>query len=388
LKKLAARLPKLPVTGQAPVLENLAARREMSALPVALAALKSENTQVRVAAIHCLGMVGDKSTVPLLVEAILAKAPIGRAAREALVVLSGEGTDEAILAALERAAGPQRAALIGVLADRKAVIAMPVLLKEAEAGDPVITVAALEALRTLAEPKDVPALIALLQKIPAGSRRDDLEKTLMAVCWQIPEPNQSQPILTAIAAGRPADRVLLLPVLGRVGGAKAMEAIQAAIRSDQAALHDAGMRALCNWPDASVAAQLLEMSENETKPGNRLRALRAYIRVATIKSDRPAADTLAMLQRAMKLATADEERRLILSRAHMARNMETVRWLAPYLDNPALAQEACRSLVELAHHRFLRLPNRAGFQPVLEKVAKVAEDPNLAARAKRHLTGL
>ncbi len=110
--------------------------------------------------------------------------------------------------------------------------------------------------------------------------------------------------------------------------------------------------------------------------------------MVTLKSDRPEAETLGMLQQAMKRADNAEDRQLVLVRASTVRTLETVTWVAGYLDNPELAQAACESIVELAHHRFLRHPNMDRFGPLLDKVSKLSRDPAIAERAKKYRLGL
>ena len=68
--------------------------------------------------------------------------------------------------------------------------------------------------------------------------------------------------------------------------------------------------------------------------------------------------------------------------------METVSWIAGYLDDPDLGQSACGAIVELAHHRFLRHPNMERFQPLLEKVSRTSKDPEVIERAKKYRLGL
>ena len=117
-------------------------------------------------------------------------------------------------------------------------------------------------------------------------------------------------------------------------------------------------------------------------------ALRAYIRVVSLKSDRPDSDTLAMLQKAFQQATNADDQQLAIERTSTVRTMEAVEWVASMLDDPALAQSACKTIVELAHHRFLRHPNMRQFGPILEKAAKISDDPAIVERAKRYRLGL
>jgi hypothetical protein len=116
------------------------------------------------------------------------------------------------------------------------------------------------------------------------------------------------------------------------------------------------------------------------------------VRVISLPSERPADATLASLQQAMKLAAAadPEDRAFVLERTAAAvRTMPAVEWIAGYLDaadrTAAEPQAACRALV---HHRGLRQPNAARFDPILDRVAATTTDPALADRARRYKAGL
>ena len=95
-----------------------------------------------------------------------------------------------------------------------------------------------------------------------------------------------------------------------------------------------------------------------------------------------------MLKKAMRLADSSDNKNLALSRASSVRTLETVDWAAGYLDDPNLAQTACRVIVELAHHRFLRQPNKAHFEPILRKVEATANDKALVERAEKARLGM
>jgi hypothetical protein len=94
-----------------------------------------------------------------------------------------------------------------------------------------------------------------------------------------------------------------------------------------------------------------------------------------------------MLKAAMDLASRDEERKLILKRAEAVRTMDTLRWVASYLEDAKLAQQACATLVELAHHRVLREPNKAEFDRLLDRVIALSKDAVVVERAKRYKAG-
>lgn len=145
-----------------------------------------------------------------------------------------------------------------------------------------------------------------------------------------------------------------------------------------------GLKALSNWPYASIAPRYIELAKSEGLPQHRLLALRALIRVAPLRDLRSHADRLQLLQKAMALSTRDTERKLVLDRARAIRTVETLRFIAPYMDNPALAEQACLSVVEIAHHRSLREPNKAEFHMALDKVIEVSQDATVVDRANRY----
>lgn len=389
MSTFAAAFPKLPAAGQVLLVGGLAARGDKVALPLAVAAAKSQDAAVKLAGYRALGKLGDASAVPLLLDAVFAGSDVSGPARESLLVVFGPGVDEAIIAALQGKDAKARATLIDILDARRTSAATPVLLEQAKDADAGIRSRAVRTLGNVAEPKYIPDLIAILLKTPRGSQRDDLEKAIMFVAGRISDPdNQAEPVLAAARAANEADRCLLLPVAGRIGGKAAQEAILAAIKSDSGEMQDAGVRALCNWPDASVADELAKLATTSPQETHRIWALRAYIRVIALDQKQQAKKTLTLFQKAMQMATRDEERRLVLSRSPAARCVETMRWVLPYLDNEKLTNDASRAVVELAHRRELLEPNRTEFVAALKKVTASCKDRGLVDRANRILQGL
>lgn len=389
LKALASGMNRLPASTQVLVLGALAERREKSALPEALACAKSADEHVRFAGLYALGQLGDATTVPMLADTLQAGDSAASAARTSLVRLDGPGVNEAILAAMHRENDPDRRAdLVMVLEVRGTTTAVPALLREALSDAPAPRRAAMRALGRLAAPDDAPAMLKALLKSAPGGERHDAERAVASVCLRASGPaNQVQPVLEAYRDGKDSEKAALLPVLGRLGGPKAFEVVKAALASNDPALQKAAETALANWPDAdeSVEAELLGLAQRAEKPGDRASALRAYLRVIALPSGLPEKARIAKFRKAMDLAERDAERNLVLERVAEIRHIETVRFVVPYLDQPALAQRAGTTVVELARERGLRERNRAEFEQALNKVLEVCKDPALTERVKRRL---
>ncbi|MFM9025973.1 MAG: hypothetical protein ACKON7_11650, partial [Planctomycetaceae bacterium] len=94
-----------------------------------------------------------------------------------------------------------------------------------------------------------------------------------------------------------------------------------------------------------------------------------------------------LVQKTMALCERPEDRAKLLERANAIRTVETFRFVLPYLDDPALAESACLSVVELAHHQKLRDANKPEFVKALDKVIATTKNAELVERAERYKAG-
>jgi len=378
---------KMPPTSQVAVLAAIRIRGRSSLAPAVLAATKSRHESVRLAAARTLSTVGDVTALPTLVELAAAEGPLGQTARDSLEAIYGPKIDEQIFNALRAEQDPvRRAAWIGVLQSRQPAGVVPVLLADAAEQGPVVATRALTALGKLATPKDIPALVAIVLKTGKGPVHDEAERAIQLVCLQIRDTvERAQPVLAIYRAAAPADRLTLLALLGHIGGEEVRTLIQAALDSEEQAMYEAGMRAISNWPDAGAADQLLHLAESAKFPTHRQWALHAFVRVVSQPGGATNAEKLARLKRAMEMSTSDDERLWVIQRAEAIRAVETLRFLVPYMDQPAFADRACRSIVELARHKELRDPNRQEFAAALRKVLATSKNDIVLERAKRYL---
>jgi len=387
LKTVGARLDQLPVPSQVMALTAMAARGDKALVEVAARASASDNDAVARAGLQALGTLGDASAVPLLLGKAAAKSPHSAVALDSLARIGGEEVNRQLIAALDREKTPAQAArIIDVLGRRKALSAIPALLQNAQHPDASVRAAAFASLGAVAEPKDAPPMIAALLKLDR-KERDPAAAAIANVCSREADPEKrADPVLAAYRSDkslRPEDAAALLLLLGRLGGTKALEEVKAALSSDAAPVRDAAHTALFNWPDDAAAAILLKVAEESKATAQGRSALRSLARVCAVQGGAvPVPAKLEMLKKAMACADRDDERRAILDQIGFVRHLDTLHYVVPFLDNPALAQSACRAVVELAHSKMLREPNRLEFQRALDRVIALAKDKQLVERAK------
>jgi HEAT repeat protein len=386
--KFAELLPTLSPEAQVGLLSALADRGDVAAAPAVRKLLAgTDQAAVKVAAIEALGGVGTADDVPTLSEALSkGEKPQQAAARASLVRIAGDEASAAIVMAMEKTPSPQRVTLIEILATRRAGV--PEILKAAIDDDLTVRSAAMKALGEMATPEQIPGMLQGVLKATPGKERAAAERAVSLVCQRVSDGRpQVQPLLDAMQELPVQDRNALLPTVGRVGGAAALGVVEKAIADPDWETHSAGITALCNWPDGAVSTRLLELSRTEEHKEHRTQARKALIRVAPIADARTDSRRLDLVKTTFALCHDDAERKLVLQRAKSVRTMETLHYVAAFLDDPKFAQTACETIVELAHHRGLREPNKAEFDPLLDRVVSISKDPVVVDRAQRYKKG-
>jgi uncharacterized protein (DUF1778 family) len=180
----------------------------------------------------------------------------------------------------------------------------------------------------------------------------------------------------------------LLPTLGGIGGPGALAIVDELIASQDAGRRAFGLKAISRWPDATVAPKLLELVGKARDPAERELLLGALIRIAPLPDNKlDDGQKLALVKKTMELCTADADRARLLERANAIRTVDTFRFVLPYLDQPALAASACKSVVELAHHQKLRDGHKDEFVKALDKVIATTQEAELVERATRYKEG-
>ena len=205
---------------------------------------------------------------------------------------------------------------------------------------------------------------------------------------QVPKPAARADLLVAAINASSGDHLALLPLAGRFGGKAVAAMVQADLAGGDARAKQLALRALCNWPDVSVADELLRRIKTSGDLAERTMLLRAYIRVVSMPKQGSDAERLDRLKRAMSLAQHDEERAYILERAGAVRTLDSLRFVLSYVDRPDLSEAACKAVAELAHHRELRDPHKAEFQAALQKVQRTSKDRLILERVKRYLDSM
>ena len=158
-------------------------------------------------------------------------------------------------------------------------------------------------------------------------------------------------------------------MLGKIGDDGALPALRTALKDDNTQVQDAAVRALADWPGAGPASVLIELARSAPKEIHRVLALRGYIRMAGLDSDRSPMETLKMYKAAMEAATRSEEKRLVLARIPKLWSLESLKFVEPYLEDEAVRAEA--EIAYMAIAVAIKAEHEKEAAAALEKIRKV-----------------
>ena len=379
-RALADSLPSFSPHGQALVLDALADRGDALAQPAVVAAAKSPDERVRVAALRALAKLGDASTVALLADtAARATGKPCAAARSSLRLLRGPDVEQRLIDGIKHGRVPVRIECIRSVRDRRADAAVPALLEAAEDREADVRAEALKALGVLADEASLPELVRLMVHSTNAREQQTASSAVVAVCHRVPdEDKRVLPVLAAMERADGAARVALLRVLGRVGGQKALVAVRDTLNEANPEIRDAAIRALADWPDPLAAADLLALSRHAAKPVHQVLALRAYVRLVGLG---PAQACLKGYADAIAAAQRPEEKKLVLAEVGKTADLAALALARSHLGDPTLKPEAAVAMLKIAEA--VSYPHRKEAEAAVQEVLQACQDKHVLERAKR-----
>jgi len=367
---LVQRVQDKSGAGRAEMVTVLGRRGDRSALPALLEACKDADSAVRVAAIHAAAQLGGIDAAPTLIAALETDDSEQRqAAADALARIPGEWFSQRLADALRSASDPAKIALLGVLAGRPGSAPLPALFAMAREKHLGVRVAALKALELSAPPELASQLLALLLDAAADEERNAAVDAIAAAGKRSANPQETVGgVLRALPDAPEPAQGALLTVLSRLGGAEALAAVSKALRDERPAIREAAVRALADWPDMAAADPLLSLAQDTTELTHHVLALRGYVRLLALPSERPAAETLEHYQAALAAARRSEEKKLILAGVGTVADATALALIETYTTDADLRAEALAAEVAVADAIAAAqwVPARAAVKKVLE----------------------
>ena len=389
---LTAELKNLPTDNQILVVQTLGKRGDAAALPTLFAVAKSGAKPVRIAAIKALAeirgasgtaaglqVLRDSSSV--LVELLGdSDREISQAAKDSFGALPCQATYDHILEMLKSGEASRQLTAIELVGRRRVVASIPELLEAARDADPKVRPAAIKMVGELGGPNQLSALLDLLMGLKDSDDLAAAEQALKAVCTKSDDPQFHTERLTGLLAqARPAQKGVLLRVLGVTGGTNALRAVRAAIDDPNGEVRAAAIRVLCGWKTADAAPDLLALAKTSPDSSQKTAALQAYINLVRDES-LSTEKKLAICNEAAALIQRDEEKKLLLGVLATVPAVEALSMTMAHLDNPATKDEASLAAVAISEKIVEQKPDEVA--DALQKVMRATDNRDVRRRAK------
>lgn len=386
-KEFAAVLATAPAAPQVALIGSLRQRGDPAAGPAIVALLESKEQPVRVAALEAVAALGDATIAPALAAAA-AKASGAEqdTARECLNQLRDPKTRDALLAALPKAPPAAQVEMLRALGFRKETQAVGPLLKMAEEGDEATRLVAAKSLGMLAPCQAAADVVRLLLAAKTDAEREALEQALAAVCGRAAQPEELVPaVVSAMKAAGTPQRVALLRVAGRLGGAASLEALRAGIQDKEPAIQDAALRTMAESGGFDAAPDLLKLAKEAPSLPHKVLALRGCWRLVA-SSGRPLDERWKLCGQTFAAAQRPEDRKLGLSELANLPHAGALKLALSLCDDEAVRDEAERACVQIAVGLGGSQPAEA--KAALQKLAAASKNETLRAEAKKALDAM
>ena len=308
-------LPNLPAESQVQLLEVLSQFRDEGVRASIVAAAKSPDLLVRVAALKALKSVGNYTVVEFLAsQAARSKGKEQMAARTSLWGLRCGQANPTILANLVKNLneGVQHELILAV-GERRIKEGLNLLISRAQYSSDRNRQQAIRGLKNIAAPSDLPLLVKLLLNMNTDADQLEMASTIASVASRSPRPiGKARAVMDELESVTDIKgRCALYRTLGKIGDDSSLPVLRTALKDENPAVKDALVRALAEWPTGAANEDLLHIAKTFETPVHKVLALQAYIRMIGMESYRSPKSAVQSFKDVLDLARP-EEKKLVL----------------------------------------------------------------------------
>ena len=304
-------------------------------------ALKSKNASVRMAAAGQIAYSdNNKFQSPLIDYLLTAKDDNEVVAAKTALLRTMNAAEAGALASKITSASPKaQAAILQILADRRAVENFGVALTATSSPDEGVRRAAYAALPNLASSKNTGELLKLLA---TTTEEEPLKLVHAALITSV--DNTSNSLVNEAYA---QNKAKVLPLLPYVNDEDALSKVVQAFQSGNNQEKAAAFEALLNWQNHEAARTLLSIRKDKDLREYHEKAFQAFVSQVG-KSSWPDDQKLLMFDEAMNQAKTTAEKTSVIRAVGNLRSFLALMFVSRYLDDKDLNRAASRSVMQIA----------------------------------------
>jgi HEAT repeat protein len=380
-------LALMPAACQLKVLDVLGQRGDIKALKGVSALYSSSAAEVKLAAYKTAGRIGDTDCIKPLVELTgNDDQAISQKAVAALGIIDNAAVDKTLAGLIsDPKLGP---GAITALKRRGCTSVTADIIKLVESGNTETKVAGWSAMGNLATDKDLDSLMKQIVKIKDDKALAAATNAIKNICTNSGDRRKCfDSIGPQYAKADKKVKMLIVTISSATGGNAAIATVKEAMKSSDADIKTAAMRALMNWPDTGAANTLLDIAKSGATDKDKILALRGYIQV-TGKED--VRKRVGMYKKIAPLAKSTDAKNRIISGLRNVRQFDSLQVLETYLADAsvkATAEQAALDVVDgIKRNRRQRNVIKQKKKEILaiaKSIMDTSKNKKNAARAKK-----
>jgi hypothetical protein len=153
-----------------------------------------------------------------------------------------------------------------------------------------------------------------------------------------------------------------------------------ALKDENVEVQTAAIRALADWPTSEPVVELQKIAESSDNKVHKILALRGFVRLLGLASDRSAGETIELYKKAMSLAPDAGEKKKVLSGLATTKSVAAMQMAAGYMDDKALSVEAGAAVVSIAGGIYADYPEQV--KNMLNQIIKTTKNESLREQAQ------
>jgi len=195
----------------------------------------------------------------------------------------------------------------------------------------------------------------------------------------------AEPIVAGLAAGNSQTRAALLQAAAALSDPRVRDALRSSLKDIDKSLRDAAVLALCETGDPELLPDLLDLANEALDLGQRIQAVRGYIRLTTDRETVELTDAtrLDALRKILPTTTRPEEKWLLLSGLAKMSDPQALGISMTMLEDADTRAEAAQSVIEIAAG--LKETHRDAARAALIEVLAMAIEPEQRQAAEKVL---
>jgi len=365
-------------------------RGDKAAWPFVEKCLTANDNTMRMAAIVTARKTsGTHSILPIILAMNTSDESVVNIGKNTLLTIPDDEVVTQAATAIPKTSPKAKAALMEVLAARKAEPHAAVIFAETTSPDAQVRLAASRALASVVNVRDASRVAQLLD---AASHKEEiaaLQKALYAaVSSQSQEMQTDLVVDQAISTNDPARYGNVFAMIG--GGYALQIVMEYGFSSDDCDLRDAAFESLLNWSDDSVIPQLFQIAANHPNGPYFNQALLAYASKTGLTNQTPE-QKLLKLRAGIEIALTPTQKKTFLQQIARTGTFVGLTTAGRYLDdsNTDVQQSAVQAVnaIALAHPEYYG----ATISALLTKAISINNDPEAAYQKEavlKHLSAL